>query len=495
MTDNLAVEQTWRGPFWLPDEADSEQRGVLTYDPDRGVTLSLVGGFAEYRQVESSGANQQIHERRQRFPVIHGRIGSTPVSLLDCRIRRSRSSGWMPDEQEITAARMLKGVFLDDPDAESFSELTLELENLTRWDRREDVMTYTTEDDSVPLGVAWKVTVDPVDPLVASVGDLTIELARRYSRPWGEMRRDGLDASSFVASYLVIKSALPKSIAQWGEVAKQFQDLVTFAMDTPCAVISEALTPSAELRANDPAEARSEIALYSRHINAPEPEESAVEVREAFFTLATDGVDFETVIPRWVEVNNRFRAAFDMILGLRYVKRGYLQNQLITTVAAAESVHASLEFDPPMPNTEFKALKKSLLKVVPDERRPWLREKLGSNRHTLVRQLTDLAQTSDDDVMRSLVPNIEAWATATKNERNPVAHGGNRSADVKLLSAITSVTEAVVIVNLLHQLGLSTERLRFIVVDNPTVRTAALLARRQWPAVQSNCDGNVTGDE
>jgi hypothetical protein len=116
----------------------------------------------------------------------------------------------MPDEQEITAARMLKGVFLDDPDAESFSELTLELENLTRWDRREDVMTYTTEDDSLPLGVAWKVTVDPVDPLVASVGDLTIELARRYSRPWGEMRRDGLDASSFVASYLVIKSALPK---------------------------------------------------------------------------------------------------------------------------------------------------------------------------------------------------------------------------------------------------------------------------------------------
>jgi hypothetical protein len=57
------------------------------------------------------------------------------------------------------------------------------------------------------------------------------------------------------------------------------------------------------------------------------------------------------------EVNSRFRAAFDVILGLRYVERGYLQTQLITAVAAVESVHAASVFEPPMPNSEFKALK------------------------------------------------------------------------------------------------------------------------------------------
>lgn len=280
-------------------------------------------------------------------------------------------------------------------------------------------------------------------------------------------------------AYLVIKSARPKSVVEWGDVAKQFQDLITFAMDTPCAVISESLTPCAELSTDDRAEARDEIALYSRHINLPDPEAPAVEVREAFFTLATEGIAFQTVIPRWVEVNNRFRAAFDMIMGLRYVRRGYLQTQLITVVAAAESVHAALRLEPPMPNSEFKALKNSLLKGCPHERQQWLRAKLGSNRHTLVRQLVDLAKTPDVDVMRSLVSNVEAWAKVTKTERNPVAHGGRMSADVQLLSAITKVTEAVVIINLLDQLGLSAERLRFVVVDNPTIWNAALLARRQ----------------
>ena len=197
--------------------------------------------------------------------------------------------------------------------------------------------------------------------------------------------------------------------------------------------------------------------------------------------MGAKGVDFDTLIPRWISVNNRFRTACDMVLGLRYVKGGYLQTQLITAVAAAEAMHAAMGFDPPMPNSEFKALKKSLLKVVADDRQQWLREKLGSNKHTLARQLTDLAAIPDQDVMSSLVPNVEAWAEATKNERNPVAHGGGISADVQLLRAITTVTTAVVLVNLLHQLGIPKERLVFSVVDNPTLSIATRLAREQWP--------------
>ncbi len=385
------------------------------------------------------------------------------------------------------------GVYLSDPDAEAFSELTIELENLTRWDRREDIMSHIERDPSLPQGVKWKVAVDPVDPLTVTVDGLTIDLGRRYVMPSGDMRRDGLDASAFVASYLTIKSSQPKSISQWGETAKQFQDLLTFAMDSPCAVLSEALTPAEALRNDEQAEAREEIRLYARHINVGDPRAPSVEAREAFFTLATEGVDFHTLIPRWMSVNNRFRTTCDMILGLRYVKGGYLQTQLITAVAAAEAMHAAMDFDPPMPNSEFKALKKALLEVVSDDRQQWLREKLGSNKHTLARQLTDLAAIPDQEVMRSLVPNVDAWAKATKNERNPVAHGGNMSADVQLLSAITTVTTAVVLVNLLHQLGIPKEKLTFTMVDNPTFSVAARYARKQWPAVRGDENAGADG--
>jgi ApeA N-terminal domain 1 len=484
----LSFGESWRGRFWLPGQPEDEQRGIVTYDPKRGVTLSLVGGFGSQRpSLDVPTERLAARDMSGRFPIIHGRLGSQPVSLLDCLVTESTSSGFgfEPDEQEVRVGRMLTGVFLDDPEAEVFSELTVELENLTRWDRRGDIVSHVEHDPTHPRGEKWKLSVDPVAPLTVTVDDLTIELGRRYVTPSADMRREGLEASAFVASYLTIATSQPKSISQWLETEKQFQDLLTFAMDAPCAVLSEAFTPTEDLRNDEQSEARNEVWLYARHINVGDPRAPSVEGRDALFTLANAGVDFHTLIPRWVSVNNRFRTTCDLILGLRYVKGGYLSNQLITAVAAAEAMHAAMTFDPPMPNAEFKALKKTLLQAVPKHQRQWLREKLGSNKHTLVRQLTDLAGLPDQELMGSLLRNVDAWARATKNERNPVAHGGNMSADVQLLRAITMATTAVVLVNLLHQLGIPKERLIFAMVDNPTLSIAARLAREQWPAVSA----------
>lgn len=214
-----------------------------------------------------------------------------------------------------------------------------------------------------------------------------------------------------------------------------------------------------------------------------DPEAPSIETRKALFTLATEGIEFPTLIPRWWQVHRQFNVTCDMILGLLYVKGGYLQTDLITAVGAAEALHEGLDFGPPMPKSEFTALKKSLLKQVDDKHKTWLREKLGHNTRTLRTKLLDLAKTPDPEVVARVLPNLDAWADATKRERDPVAHGGkNISSDAKLLSAIVKTTTAVVLLNLLHQLCIPKERLMFAVYDNPTLASAAKLAKEQWPA-------------
>lgn len=98
----MAIEQRWRGSFGLPEEADFEHPGVITYDPDRGVNLEL-HGFDEYRLAAGTTTTEPIGERRRRFPLVHGRAGSTPVTLLDCRVDRSRTTGLALKEQELSA--------------------------------------------------------------------------------------------------------------------------------------------------------------------------------------------------------------------------------------------------------------------------------------------------------------------------------------------------------------------------------------------------------
>lgn len=313
------------------------------------------------------------------------------------------------------------------------------------------------------------------------VGDLTIELHRRYPPPRGDTQRQGIDTSTFTASYFTVTSETPRSIAEWDESATMLQDLLTLATDSPCAVLRETLTLAADQRDDGIAIPHESIGLYRQHVVTADPEAPSIEPRTALFTLGTAGVEYDSIIPKWVEVNQKFKVACDMILGLHYVKGGYLQTDLITAVGAAEAVHEGLGFDPPIKQSEFKKLKKALIAQVPVEHQQWLREKLGRNTRTLRTKLLDLAGTAYPDVMATLLPNPDAWAHATKKERDPVAHGGDKmSGDIELLNAIVKVTTAVVVLNLLHQLAIPEDRLTFAVVDSPTLATAARVARKYW---------------
>lgn len=160
MTEYLSSEATWRGQFWLPGQpGQNDQQGILTYKPDSGLTLCLLHGFDDGSVTRLSPGTFAFRQGSGRFPVIHGVAGGKPVTLLDCLVTRSVSPGMRPtiEVQEMLAERLLLGVLLDDPEARAFDELTIELENLTAWDHREDVVLSTEYGPDLPGGSRWSV--------------------------------------------------------------------------------------------------------------------------------------------------------------------------------------------------------------------------------------------------------------------------------------------------------------------------------------------------
>jgi hypothetical protein len=479
----LSSEDTWRGRFWLPGRPDDVQRGILTYTPNNGVRLTMIGGFDDAVWMPTGNGNTQVlSARSRRWPVIHGVVGNKPVTLIDCAAVRS-TSYWIGTEiaeQEIRASKALLGVLLKEPDGHMFSEMSIEIENLTEWDYRPDVVFEIERDESLPRNSRWRIAVDPVEQRSVSIDDLTVALKRWYRLPSHDVRCGGLEASTFAVSYFTLTATKPRSVDEWVRTAEVFQDLITVAMDAPCAVLKETLKPTDELKANEESGARDEVVIYANHVVKGDPDASGVQGGDALFTLGVEGIDYETLIPRWFEVREQFHVACDMILSLIYVSDGYIQPQLVTAVAAAEAFHEALKLDPPMPNSEFNSLKKRLLERIPEDRRQWLREKLGRNNHTLRQRLIDLAALPDQEVMKLLLPNAKSWADAAKNSRNLVAHGGEGGSDVILMHAITEVTTAVIIVNVLHRLGVPAKI--EAVTTTSRLERAARLAREKWPA-------------
>lgn len=273
----------------------------------------------------------------------------------------------------------------------------------------------------------------------------------------------------------------------WFEITKAFQDLLTLAMDAPCALLSESLTPSEELLKDESAHARDIIDIFGEHILKGERDTAGVTNGRGLFTLGVNGIEFDKIVSEWLRIHADFRTTCDMVFGMKYVKGGYLQTQLITAVAAAESLHAALGFDPPLPNEEFAQRRRQLLEWIQKDQRDWLHQKLDGNEPSLRQRLLDLAQTPYPEIIAELIPNSEAWAKATKDERNAVAHGGkSMTRDVSLLNAIVTTTTAVVLLNLLHQLGIPADRVRSAADDNQTLKSAKYLANKHWPAEAAN---------
>lgn len=86
-----------------------------------------------------------------------------------------------------------------------------------------------------------------------------------------------------------------------------------------------------------------------------------------------------------------------------------------------------------------------------------------------------------------LVPDVDHWAKRTTRARNDLAHEGKTpSHSIDELIAIVDTTSAVVILNVLHELGLPAERQREIVQDHPRFRMTCRKAREWLPPPESD---------
>src|SRR3546814_17846346 len=82
------------------------------------------------------------------------------------------------------------------------------------------------------------------------------------------------------------------------------------------------------------------------------------------------------------------------------------------------------------------------------------------------------------------MPDINHWAARTARARNDLAHEGETpSHTLEELVVIVEVTTTVVILNLLHELGLSAGRQRELVLHHPHLSQTAQRAKAQLAPV------------
>lgn len=482
---NLDESAEWVGLWWLPDDPAERVPGVLRYEPGDGLKLSLIGAFEDRILSSPSPGVVAVHEGRRVWDVIHGAAERREITLLGCvpsggeRTFGARVKS--PDKQTVAAATALIGAHVGGEDDAAFSAVEVSVEDLGIW-AASSVFEGIVGVPDGKLDGSGRISVKPVKNQSVVVDGAEFRLSHRHTLPFFDQRRGGTVGRSRDTAFVRVVPTDPFSLSGARAAASLVQDLVALAVHRAAGVIwlrlelAEAAVPGGVR----PVPRRNVDVLDS-----PSPlgrrDAKAVDHRRVFFTCAS--LPFEEIIPRWCEAHGRLQAAINMILGLRYAPARYVENNLLTAVGAAEVLHRGLDIDErPMPADEFKLMREAMLAQVPKEHRQRLKGAIR-NDPTLRDRLYALAARPDSRAVALLMPDVDRWASRTTQARNDLAHEGRTpNHPVEELIAVVEVTTAVVILNVLHELGLPAERQREIVQEHPQLRATARTAR-EWLVV------------
>jgi len=477
----LDLAGEWSGHWWLPAEPDRKVPGVLRYEPGHGLRLSLIGGFEDRVLQPVSPGVVAVMEGTKSWSAIWGVAENKEITLLDCLSISSLSYGFEfdgPNKQTIGALVAVIGVHLEDRKQEVFTKSLVSVENLNQW-AGSSVFRHSFGLKDERIDGRGSIFAEPAEEPCVVVDGISMTLSHEHTLPYFDERR-GQTVGRMKDSVLVqFQPEAPFSLDAAFDHAKAIQDLVSLATYRACAILRLRLQMPPKSRDNSEGYPmlNRDIRVYFDGTVRGDADAKAIEFRAILFTC--HHIPFEEIMPRWWQVRQTFLAAANMALGLRYAPARYIQSNLLTAVGAAEVMHRALGLENArMPKLEFDALRVKLLEQAPEEHRSWLKG-LIRNDVTLRERLKALLALPDSDAMQRLVPDSEHWAKVATKARNDLAHTGRtplHSEDE--LIAVVNVTSAVVVMNLLQALGVSSKRQQEVVNDHPELRQTVKHARQ-----------------
>ena len=480
---NLNEAAEWQGLWWLPDAPDEQVPGILRYDGEGHLVLSLIGAFEERIFLPRAPGVIDVLEGVRTWDVIHGVAQQREITLLGCIPNGSRRTrgAWVesPDTQIVCATTAIIGAHVSGEKDAAFAAAEISVEDLTLWAATSVFSCYHGYRDGMLDGTGT-ISVKPVETQRVNVEVTEYSLVYTLVLPrLGYCRGAEVGRMRDTAS-ICVRRAEPFALRTALEAASLVQDLIALATHRAAGVIwlqlelagTKAFLPDG--RALPP---RRADVLYSP-VAVGKSDEKAIDRSSVLFTC--EMLPFEELMPRWCEVRGKLQAAINMILGLRYVPARFVENNLLMAVGAAEALHRGLSIEEkPIPEAEFKKIRKDMLGQVPEEYRGRFKESIR-NSPTLRDRLLALAARPDQEAIGQIVPDVEHWAKRTTRARNDLAHEGKTSShSIDELIAIVDTTSAVVILNVLHELGLPAERQREIVQDHLRFRMTCRKAR-EW---------------
>ena len=280
----LHETREWKGQWWIPDDPENTHSGILTYNPEMGLELVLIGGFIDAARRQIGPNTWTMDSSKLEFPVIHGVAGGKRITLFDTYAKHTSIRGvdvfGGPSEQTIRASTALVGLHAESSGAECFVRADVAVEDLEGWSATYAIargISFDTE-RTRPDGTGT-VKLELPDDLEALLGSAKVVLTHHQLLPTVDYMRRGSRGRVEHTPVLKIETETTVCLETLVEYVSVLQDLLALASGRECAVLwmnvfEPRPNPEEPLSVDNFA---NDVAVYRTHRTIGNPLEKATE--------------------------------------------------------------------------------------------------------------------------------------------------------------------------------------------------------------------------
>lgn len=358
---------TEQGLFWFPEKREDKVPGTLSYDPESGAVLKLLGIFGEFHEA----VKRAFGGVRNDQVVIHGvTTKGKPISLLQA-FDTSRHLHMPGIPHETWWANLLViGAHINSADDEAiFDKSYFRFDEIETW-LEHSPFTDTFDIDTRTLSVLAEI---PQETAFASHTDFEVSSIGNLYRNNDQSTRFLIDAPSQVA----ITPRKPESLSWHLDRAVRIQELASLCTGHFLPLTSlELRGPDVELDGGGtrPTEAH----FYARMIHGETRNDAKPKRRTPIVT----GLELVRFNPQAVQLWFDQFAVFDPALRLFFTITGermiFTNIWLLLAIQALEVFHRRTSVETVIPEHKFAEFAEAMVAAIPRDTAPDMREKLES---------------------------------------------------------------------------------------------------------------------
>lgn len=398
---------TNKGLWFTPEKPDIQIPGTLTFNPQDGIKLELIGKLNESR------SSKDIHE--PDF-ILGLTTDGKQITLYKCfETNRSMSFPGM-HTSKYTANFVIKGSHFRSNSELVFNSVIGRFKNLDEWVSEYGFKKVETDFKTIETQIEYKL---PRQIKFEITSELSGKINFVFSPPSSKYTNKIILEQK---GELIIETKKAKPFEELLENVFHFQNFLTLGTFEASYPISLCLQNENLKEEIGKHKIPIKINVLFTHSTIIRSTRDKI-LWEFLFNYRDIAVNFSEIIKKWYKNFELIRPVTNLLFEGFYTPGKFDENRFLNISQAIETFHRRFRKNELLPNDQHKLKLKEILASVTPKYKDWLQGRLHfSNEPTLHMRLEELIKELTNKTIRKIIKDTETFIKDVKNSRNYYTH-------------------------------------------------------------------------